>query len=115
MMNSVMRAAIYVTYDCCHVFGEIIGVHEYIPIWDELTEEQQWEALEYVKKNENNEDFGNSGCCKAIHQATAYYCMVQLLEHSEAGDYFDDLDFRMAETLRNNSGIKKMLGVSENF
>ena len=89
-------------------------LEESIPIWDYLTDRQQLEAVEYVFKNEHDEDFGHSGCCKAIHQATAYYC-VRLLQESDSGAYFDDLDFMTCRNIRSNPAIQKLFGISEDF
>lgn len=94
-MDPVIKVAIDFAHgyrDCLDVEEAVVEVSESIPIWDDLTEGQKLEALEYVFKNEHDEDFGHSGCCKAIHQATAYYC-VALLRETEEDHHFDDLDF----------------------
>ena len=116
-MNRVIKAAIEFAREYNYPYDEKYGVaevEESIAIWDDLTDGQKFEALEYVFKNEHGEDFGHSGCCKAIHQATAYYC-VCLLREVDSGDHFDDLDFMMAESTRSNPEIQKLFGISQDF
>ena len=85
-----------------------------IPIWDDMTTQQQVDALEYVYENPNDEDFGHSGCCTAVHQATAYYC-IKLMQSIDTEFFFDDLDFMMAEDVRDDPQIQSMFGISEDF
>lgn len=86
--------------------------HE-VPIWDDLTLEQKIEAIQYVVKNENNEDFGHSGCCKAVHQATAYF-LVEYFKSLDSEIFFDDLDFMMADNVPNKQ-TSAMLGIGDRF
>ena len=114
MMNAVIKEAIEFAHEWNDGF-EVTEVSRPIPIWDDLTEGQKTEALEYVFKNEHDEDFGHSGCCKAIHQATAYYCVILLTQEVDEECHFDDLDFMMAKDVRNNPQIQSMFGISEDF
>jgi len=125
MMHRVLTTAIEFTYEWNKMMmecdkemalAEDVDMGYRIPIWDDLTVQQKMDALEYVYKNEHDEDFGHSGCCKAIHQATAYYC-VKFLKYIDEEDFFDDLDFMMWDSLnvRNGMEIKEMFGISEDF
>jgi len=128
MMHKVITTAIEFTYEWNKMtmegdtlewdLVEDVDTGYRIPIWDDLTVQQKMDALEYVYKNEHDEDFGHSGCCKAIHQATAYYC-VKFLQHidEDEANFFDDLDFMMWDSLnvRNGMEIKEMFGISEDF
>lgn len=116
-MDRVIRAAIEMAHGYNQPYDEDFGVaevEESIPIWDDLTDDQKMKALDYVFKNDHGEDFGHSGCCKAIHQATAYYC-VCLLRELDSGDHFDDLDFMMAKSTRSNPEVQKLFGISQDF
>ena len=124
-MHRVLTTAIEFTYEWNKMMmecdkemalAEDVDMGYRIPIWDDLTVQQKMDALEYVYKNEHDEDFGHSGCCKAIHQATAYYC-VKFLKYIDEEDFFDDLDFMMWDSLnvRNGMEIKEMFGISEDF
>lgn len=118
-MNALLKAAIeeawaindeFIHCENCtsEELEELLYSTEYhIPIWDDMTAIQKRDALNYVYKNEHNEDFGHSGCCKAIHQATAYYCL-QVIKECDDEMFFDDLDF----TWRMGEETAKYLGLS---
>ena len=117
-MNRVIKTAI----EFAHSYNEscvedgfgVEKVKESIPVWDNLTDSEKMNALEYVYNNEHDEDFGNSQFCTAIHQAAAYYC-VCLLKEQEAGDHFDDIDFMMEPSTRSNQEIQKLFGIRSDF
>ena len=82
----------------------------HIPIWDDMTVIQKRDALNYVYENRHDQHFGHSALCKAIHQATAYYCLQVIKEVIIDGDgeqFFADLDFtwRMTEETAEYLGL----------
>ena len=115
-MNNVLVAAIQYVYNGLEFYKDdgFETVNEFVPIWDDLTPSEKCEAIEYLYNNQDDEDFGHSGCCKAIHQAAAFYC-VKVLFQSKTDDHFDDIDFYMAASGRINAEVRENLGISEDF
>jgi len=89
-----------------------------IPVWKDLSLEEKRSAIKYVQENKNDEDFGHSGCCTAVHQATAYFLTECYAERIKDAEFFDDLDFMSIDLLNNHPNgeyVKQIMGISTDF